>query len=186
MEMGVDWLRENSQLAVSLGLGFVLVKLSDQERLHFYHPDCKVGASENPHDHRYNFRSRVLRGALKNSIWEVREGSGWTMHFDACKAGPHPPGKSPPTCEVDAVLFESFVTREGSGYYLDMDTFHTVTPLHDQGPCITHLYRSDIRKEFARVVVPPGGRLECLLGSQMTEARIWEIVEECLSPHGAV
>lgn len=176
MELNVDWLQKNSKMTVSLGLGFVLVKLSDSDRLHFYHPECKMGKSDHPHDHRYDFRSRVLRGALENTIWKVEEGSGWKIHFESCKV--NLPSKPPDPCEAVASVSKIFTTGEGSEYQMDMDTFHTIRPL---GTCITHLHRREIKKEFARVVVPDGETLACPFGSSISIGRIWEIVEECLA-----
>lgn len=50
------------------GLGFIQIKLDDNQRLHIWHPDLprrKCFEHSNIHNHRFAFKSTVLKGIQK-------------------------------------------------------------------------------------------------------------------------
>lgn len=61
---------------VFFDLGFIECKISDKERIHFYHPELKipVNALDNVRNHRYDFVGKVLRGHLQNKIYNFFDG----------------------------------------------------------------------------------------------------------------
>lgn len=184
-DISVDWLKKNNYDAYFFGLGFIQVKIDETNRFHFYHPDLPAFV-ENPHNHRYNFVSKVLRGSLLNEVWE--EGSRvsnteevidtW-IEFASCqKDGAIIPTPSPYPTYVDKA--GEFAVNAVSSYYINKDSFHIVRPDFSKGPCVTWLNRGTADKEFAKVLKLPGRLEECPFSQELSDERLWEVVEDCL------
>lgn len=64
------------------GVDYVCLQRSDKFTLKVYFFDIPAGPTGiipdvvNPHDHRYNFRTSIIRGAVSNSIWAKAAKSG--------------------------------------------------------------------------------------------------------------
>ena len=67
------WLREHGENIRVHGNGFLQLDLPSQNRLHiFSHPDLPAQrVSTHIHDHRFAFRSRILRGRLANICYRM-------------------------------------------------------------------------------------------------------------------
>lgn len=179
--LDVDLLRARCTMIHYFGLGFIQVKLNDKERLHFYHDHVPAYVDE-PHNHRYDFTSTVVRGALGNTIWSKSgEGDAHQLFdvFDESCAPDHV--VTDPKPGVKMHVSAMFVTRRGSSYSLHRDVFHVVEPLLDEGPCITHLHRGQTVKEHAQVLRRPGAEKICPFSRQMTDDELWRIVRLCLA-----
>lgn len=181
--IAVKWFRENEDCKVHFfGLGFVQLKLSPTVRYHFYHP--KLGSFvENPHDHRYNFFSKVLKGNLHTTIWR--------------ECSPIDPDRQPieifyTSCQEDGTELEvpdpytdfvkregDFSTKAGSSYFMPHEVFHSVIPWPTDGPCITCITRGPHIKEHAKVIKI---REEaCPYSKKLSEEDLWTAVEECIT-----
>jgi hypothetical protein len=175
-KLTLPWLKDNHIEAHYFGLGFIQVKIDALRRVHFYHPDVPAFVEE-PHDHRYSFVSTVLRGALRNTIYQVGPGVESLVEYESCKKnGP----EVPRGITGNVTKFGEFVTHAGSGYYLDSNTFHTVEPLLDLGPCVTFITRENPKKDFARVVRDPLAPAVCPFSKTLESEELWRIVSECL------
>lgn len=179
----VDVLRCNHYESYFFGLGFVQVKVDQRRRFHFYHPSLPA-LVDDPHDHRYDFFSNVIRGGLQTTIWEVRDGGvsmnskEFVMEHETCKQDGQievPPGEN-----VTAWKIGSFMTHEGSEYYMQRDVFHQVRPLFEIGPVVTYITRCSIDKQLARVLHDPSAEKVCPFSKKIDEAEMWDIVEDCL------
>lgn len=180
----VDFLRRHARHAHFFGLGFIQVKMDPVTRFHFYHPEIPPFVEE-PHDHRYNFVSHVLRGRLKNEMWEIysgerypgRQGITWaTIDFESCrKDGPD----APESFRTSVWRTGQIEVCAGSSYYVSKDTFHTVKPDFSAGPCVTLVERTEPEKEFARVIRFSDESV-CPFSRDLPPERLWEIVEDCL------
>lgn len=174
---GIDWLRVHCQMIHFFGLGFVQLKISNQQRYHFYHPYLS-GFSEEPHDHRHAFFSTVLAGALKHHIWEEHpNGDEMELQYASCRTGDV---EIPPPYKTRARRSGSFTVRAGSSYYLDADTFHQVA-LVGESPCISFLTKRENVKDLARVLVTVGETRACPFSRDLPEPKLWEIVYDCLT-----
>ncbi len=174
--LSVDWLRVNAQRAHFFGLGFIQVKLDDRRRVHFYHRDIPAFVEE-PHDHRYDFISTVLRGSLQNRIWKLRPGEDHEVSYESCRQdGP----EAPPGFLTGLIELGSFDTREGSGYHMNSETLHAVRPAVERGPVITLVERELPFKEFARSVRKVGAASVCPFSRPLPNDELWEIVRDCL------
>ena len=187
-DLTVDWLKNNHYNAYFFGLGFVQVKIDDQRRVHFYHPDLRAFV-DNPHDHRYNFISKVLRGRLINEIWEEYEpeipASITTdifakIGYASCqKDGADIEVPEPYDACIDYV--GEFSVNEGSSYYISRNSFHKVNPDFSLGPCVTFITRGPVQKDFARVLQLPSYKEDCPFSKEIKDDELWQIVRECLS-----
>lgn len=172
-----DWLRANAKMAHFFGLGFIQVKLDDYTRVHFYHPDIPAFVEE-PHDHRYDFISRVHRGMLVNRIWKLTSGDDHVLSYESCRQnGPEVPADS----LTGLVELGTFVTHKGSGYHMNAETLHTVEPYFDGGPVITVLKRELPFKEFARSVRKVDVPAACPFSRPMPDDELWDIVRDCVT-----
>lgn len=131
------------------GLGFIQLKLDEEHRVHFWHPDL---APDDPdfenefHDHRYNFSSQVLVGGLRNEIVTVNEAAHFApydLHSVCCSGGGATFIKK--VSILDAL---HFTVSAGDSYSLDADTFHRVTT----NRCVTIQTRGEEIKERANVI----------------------------------
>lgn len=174
--LDLGWLKTHSKLIHFFGLGFVQIKLNDLERLHFYHPDFK-GFVEEPHDHRYYFTSNVLKGSIKNTIWKIADiGEPAIVKYESCKKEKN---TVPNSYETHRECIGSFIINEGSGYFIDDNTFHQVCRQGNK-PCITYLVRGKPTKDFARVLSAPSMIELCPFSQNLPDDELWKIVKECL------
>lgn len=177
MPLTVDWLRASATKAHFFGLGFIQVKLDDRTRLHFYHRAIPAFVEE-PHDHRYDFISTVVRGSLTNQIWKLTPGDDHEVSYETCRPGE----ASPPVLQqrTGLTLLGSFDVREGSGYHMNAETFHTVHPTLSGGPVITFVERELPFKDLARSVRKVGAPAVCPFSRPMPDDELWEIVRDCV------
>jgi len=175
-----DWLKKNAKSIHWFGLGFIQIKLNESERVHFYTSALpKTSTEEEIHNHRYNFTSHVLRGSLKQKIYEVdifdsftTENTHWLTE-ETCKETEK---KTFPThpCNIKCVLDTEH--GWGSSYYIHHETFHQV----DSSNAITLIRRSPYKKETAQIVFPVGSKPLCPFSVKRSESELWDIVRNLL------
>lgn len=173
ISLSVDWLKNNYVRLYYFGLGFIQLKIDDTHRLHFYTPELPA-FNEDIHNHRYDFTSHVLKGDIINRYYRVTEGDTHIIKNESCNPELSAPVLDKP-CSV--VEMESVLYGAGNRYSLTHDAFHTV---HVEGPCITHLTRSDYTKPYAQIIVPKDGGGACPFSQEIPEDRLWEIIGSML------
>lgn len=175
----VDWLKKNHYLIHYFGLGFIQIKVSDSERYHFYHPSFEA-ITEDPNDHRYDFVSTVLKGKIKNTIWQLDDTVSVALdceiRWESCKKDMD---SVPPSFAGKVTMAGIFVISEGDKYFLGRDTFHQVERV-SPGPLVTKLVRGNVVKDLARVVLLSNKEPVCPFSVVMPEAKLWEIVEDSI------
>jgi hypothetical protein len=180
----VKYLRDQNYDAYFFGLGFIQIKMSLGSRFHFYHKDLSATV-EDPHNHRYNFVSTVLRGTLVNHVYEECKADHpckvlAEMRYASCqKDGKEVEVPDPYPTYVEHAGF--FTVKAPSGYYINQNSFHSVAPEFKDGPCITMLERGPIVKDFAKVMKK--STLEtytCPFESELSKDDMWKAVEECI------
>lgn len=174
----VDWLKQNHYMIHYFGLGFIQVKVTESERYHFYHPTLEA-FTEDPHDHRYDFISTVLKGKIKNTLYAL-DNSEYALpceiRWENCKKDK---GSVPPPFLSKSILTGIFTISEGDKYFLPRDTFHTVERASD-GPLVTRILRGHVVKDLARIMLKPGTEPVCPFSRNLAETELWEIVEDSL------
>jgi hypothetical protein len=161
------------------GLGFIQLKLNKYERIHFYHPELMpILDDEEIHDHRYTFRSRILKGSLTNEIFVYDSMLFTDLGLFEVSCSMEDAGKPPHFLkEVDISMVCSFSLTEGSEYALSADAFHRIK-YHE--PTITYLTRGEIIKDYARIIKPVVAPDVCPFSKKMDEAELWDIIEKII------
>lgn len=180
--LNVDWLRNNYKKVHYFGLGFIQLKLNDNERLHFYTEKLiKTVNEEEIHDHRYNFVSTILKGTLAQQIYNIRY-QGWGNNVDyeyyitqeTCSE--HNKIDFPKTnCNILEVYNKTYVKNDS--YYLDHNTFHKVS----SNDAITYVSRLNITKDYANVVYRKGQIITCPFSVKRPDDELFDIIAEMVN-----
>jgi hypothetical protein len=172
--LNIDFLVKNARVIHSFGLGFIQIKISPTERVHFYCPAVTLTtAPEDLHDHRYNFTSTILKGTLTNEIYVADlTGSGFRISDETCS----PDVKAQVQLELDCSvkLLSSSTMASDSHYFIDKDVFHRVTT----NRAVTYLKRDLPSKDFARVIRSKDSDPVCPFSANLPVDTLWEIVRE--------
>lgn len=171
-------LRATGAVPRFFGLGFIQLKISDEQRVHFYHPSLSANVpDEELHNHRYDFESEVLLGKLINEIWAFEpDDSGSQVRVKvSCEQGVDVPDTELPVRGTAHPVLR-FETGPGMTYQISHDQFHRVKA----DTCITLLTRKPVAKKFADVIRGSGADHTCPFGVQMTEKACWDIIAEMI------
>lgn len=174
--LDVNHLRSLGVAPKFFGLGFIQMKLSENRRIHFFHPDLRGNVGdEELHDHRYDFVSSILVGSITNELCEFTpiKGGGQIMSKVSCQAGVTVPESEVPV-EGKVEPLANFTTSAGSRYFLPNTMFHRVHATR----CVTHLERGPILKPFASVIRSRSAAAVCPFDVSMTEGQCWEIIAD--------
>lgn len=174
----INWLKKNHKMIHFFGLGFIQIKINDIERLHFYHESLQAFVDQ-PHNHRYDFTSTVLKGCLRNIIWKecvASEGEPCVLRYDSCTSDKDV--VTPESKTTNRKIVSTFVTNKGSGYFMPKELFHQVRV--EVSPTITVLHRGYKEYEFSSILEPVGFQSVCPFSRNLSETELWEIVEDCL------
>jgi hypothetical protein len=183
--LNIDWLKSNAEFIHNFGLGFIQVKLSDELRMHFYHPTKTnpIVADEDYHNHRYDFTSKCLKGKL------LHEWLGISSYFNI---NPYdwkgmvsiPVSRTPDSVQPEPVpvfareegyteVYEGEIIEVGSNEY------HKVSVSQ---PTITLLLRGPKVSEYAHVIKPNDGKdLICPFSNPLSVEECWKIVEDVIN-----
>lgn len=174
--LDIIFLKNNHTMIHAFGLGFIQIKLTDNIRIHFYSNKVTLTPSdEEVHNHRYNFKSTVLKGNLVNKIYSVSKEKNGNFILENESCNPNVDKKNHNKSLVSKPkLITQFSTSKGESYYIDKDTYHQVKALDGT---VTLLEREPIEKEFAQIVYE---KKICPFSVNLNEKVLWEIVEEII------
>jgi hypothetical protein len=171
-DINVDWLKQNNQMIHFFGLGFIQLKINDRFRLHFYSPSLpSIVGKEDVHNHRYDFKSTILKGMITQELYARVSGNTHTMEQESCKDMVEHKAVS---TECAIIMLASVEHLAGTSYWIQHDTLHRV---YTKGSTITLLDRGPYAKELADVIRPRGSSKVCPFSVKLTESDLWEIVE---------
>lgn len=169
-----NFLKQNCKLIHSFGLGFIQIKLNEKERVHIYTKKVKTTTHcEEIHDHRYDFKSEIIKGSLINEIFEIDINKD--SHFlikENCSPNKKNENQEKISCGIKKIV--STKMEKGTVYWMDKDVMHRV----ETDRCITFLTRDLISKDFARVIYPIKHELVCPFSANLSEDQLWQIVKE--------
>lgn len=160
-----------------LFLGFVQIKLNDDQRMHVWHPDINEHSFEEElHDHRYEFTSHVLAGETTHEeYFFVRAENGdHEMVEVSCKPGV--PSDPAPLGRGFVQKGGSYTMVAGSKYTFPPTGFHRIRTQR----CVTLLERGEIVTDFARVIKLVDAPSVCPFERQLPVNQLWEIVVDVL------
>lgn len=175
-KMTIDNLKSYGVDPAYFGLGFIQLKLTHLERLHFYHDELPI-LTEEPHDHRYGFFSYILHGQFEQTLYHAAGDLNGThlMSYEDCGAAKNTLSKSPSNVRIKEIF--SAVYQAGDQYRIEADTLHTVRGINN---AITYLVRDHPHKNFAGVVRKIGAEPVCPFSQPIAVGRCWDMIEEML------
>src|SRR5271157_2609389 len=164
------------------GLGFIQLKLSDTERMHFWSPTIPYPEREEIHNHRYDFTSEVLAGQvihetfLVMNIFRDNEDALHEIFQTTCMPGVEGSVEEVTPCDIRST--GSYVIPSGGSYTFPHTMFHTTK---DTKFAITHLTRVLPKPlEFASVVKLRGAATTCPFKEKMPSGACWLYIEDAL------
>jgi hypothetical protein len=170
----LDWLKKYTEKIHFFGLGFIQLKVNATLRFHFYTKRLvSIMPTEEIHNHRYNFTSYILKGELRNEIFDVVPGDGYFLSETDCKEGSTPHVGHMSWAVIPAI---DVTLAPGSSYYLKHHTYHRVS----SDNCITKLEIGSPMKDRAGVCRPKGAKAVCPFSCKTPEDALWDIVEDML------
>lgn len=172
-----DHLKTKATKIHFFGLGFIQVKLNDNERYHFYNPELNAFVPpEEIHDHRYDFTSSIVKGNLSQEVYtfSTKEKSDHILRYVSCD----PDYKAPTERQyVVPELLSTIHSNRGSQYKLSDKAMHKVLPVASS--TITYLQRSAKVKPFARVISSASEEV-CPFSKDLPESELWEWVKKII------
>ena len=169
----IDWFRNNAKVIHFFGLGFIQIKINDDERYHFYTNLLnKTINVEDIHDHRYDFASQILKGELNQKIYKIVDGDTHNMYQESCEIDSQESFIK--ECSIDLLKDETFVTNDK--YSITHDIFHTVSANNT----ITKLFRSEYKKHLATVVISKNSPKVCPFSNNVGNDILWDIVRDMI------
>jgi hypothetical protein len=175
--LNIDNLKKDYLSISYFGLGWIQLKLTQNTRLHFYTNLLpKTADSEELHNHRYSFSSKILKGKFVQELWDVQSDplGDWIMSRESCN-----PNIIIDPCSERVSLekvFEKSYHRNDS-YFIDYRTFHKVSA--DEGT-ITFLERTLYKSEWAQVIHHKDKVLTCPHSITLPESKLWELVDNII------
>lgn len=165
------------------GLGFIQLKLSDTDRMHFWLPQIPRPEREEIHNHRYDFRSTVLAGELCHDVYNLkgrvasalRQFCDWEIFDTDCAPGKEGVVERVTSCDISRV--GSFRLSAGSVYEFPHTSYHTTG---DTFFAVTHLVRQPKKLEYASVIRPKGARSVCPFKDKIETSKCWGYIEAAL------
>lgn len=170
----LKWLKDNCERIYYFGLGFIQVKVDNQTRYNFYHPDllpCFV-KSENVHTHPYDYKSYILKGGLIEKLYAVEptiKSSRYFCRID-CRGGHENLFKA------RTVVRSEITHPEGTEYLRFSDDLHKVLV---NTPTITKVVKGE-HSNYAFSFIPDDQQTCTPFISNMSEEECWHIVKEIL------
>jgi hypothetical protein len=159
------------------GLGFIKARLDQNRSMNFYDPELEaIVGPEEVHDHRYDFMSRIMAGALINEIYSAFIQPVAYTHTHAvwdatCIEGEKELIKGYAT----PILQNTMVLSAGSVYSMGMNQFHSVQSVTG---AITCLVRQVVTKRTARVLRPIGEPPLCPYAKKFPKYELMKRIEK--------
>ena len=172
-ELDIDWLKNNHERLYYFGLGFIQLKINHKYRLHFYTDKLKSN-TDSIHNHRYDFKSIILKGTLNNKLYSMAKGSTHYMINESCN---EKKSINVDKIECSVKLIKDITYDKGNSYFMEYNKFHKVNSNY----AITLLERSDYRQEEAQVIYRNDEEVNCPFSLKVDSEKLWNIMEEMIN-----
>lgn len=113
-----DYLKTHAQSIKEFGLGFIQIKIDNYNYNFYTNLVNKFPNYDMPHNHQTDFISEIIKGELIEKVYEIIPGE----HHLSCVCG-NPENR---LNDVNYIYKETLTHREGSLYFRDKNTFHSV------------------------------------------------------------
>ena len=171
----IDGLRKLGGSPHYMGLGVVKYFFRDDRAYHFY-SELAPAIVDDIHEHRFSFTSKVVKGELKNYIYDVDgqdPNSTLQVERGECKAGAERNIEVP---NANIIELCTFTTLAGQSYHISYNTLHRIE-------CVTPKVITLLDKELPFVQTNPRFVTDtaypsvCAFSQPKTEAECWEIID---------
>lgn len=174
-DINLESLKKNHARLYYFGLGFIQLKINELERLHFYSPKLPA-ITEDPHNHRYGFLSRILKGKLTNHLFSIADiedpcKAPYVLVNETCNPDIKAPSKKT-YVEMSENRIETY--EAGQSYVMTPSMYHRV----EAQDCITYLVRTHYTSECASVALFRGKDPVCPFSKKIPEEELWSIMKE--------
>lgn len=178
LKIDIDHLKKNHQMIHFFGLGFVQLKIDENLRLHFYHPDLlSIIDKEEVHNHRYDFLSMIMAGSLTNILFEPVDNPEGLYFIEEESCNINKKDKSNIILNCDLIKKETNTYNQGDTYICQSDQFHTI----ETDFAITRLYKGPIVSDFAKVIRKNNTEKICPFSKKLNQDDCWNIVSDCIN-----
>ena len=159
------------------GLGFIQLKLNEEERMHFWHPSLIPDVSdEEIHDHRYTFTSNILKGMMIHETWCFEPNVFGSHEMIDVSCDPDLPVRNPRKITGQVIHTGTYHLTAGSSYTFPINEFHRTKT----EACVSFLTRQPDRKEFARVIRLKGEPEVCPFSNPKPADELWDVIATLL------
>ena len=179
LQLTVDGLRKLDGYAHYMGLGVVKYVFRNNRSYHFYSELAPI-LVEDIHEHRFGFTSKVIKGELKNYIYDIDgQDPDSTLQVERGECSPG----AERTIEVpnaNVVEMCTFTTVAGQSYHIAYDTLHRVECVT---PKVITLLDKELpfQQENPRFITDAANPSPCAFSQPKSEKECWEIIEYTLN-----
>jgi hypothetical protein len=169
----IDYLRNNNTRLYYFGLGFIQLVFNKSQRIHFYNSKMEQ-TNDEIHNHRYNFKSKILKGHFLQTKYKLVEGDSHILKNESCGSN-----AIVLPCEipvgVEKIIKEGFCENEE--YFITYNEFHNVSFINNT---ITLLTRSEIITDYAQVIYEKDKEPICPFSTKIEDRILWDIIEDTI------
>ena len=170
----IDELRALGGKPHYMGLGVVKYMFRKDRAYHFY-SELAPAIVEDIHEHRFGFTSKVIKGIMKNYIYDV-DGqdpkSTLQVERGECHAGAERVIEVP---NANIIELCTFTTVEGESYHIAYNTLHRVESITPK--VITLLAKEPRVQNNPRFVTDAANPSVCAFSQPKSEKECWEIID---------
>jgi hypothetical protein len=175
----IDQLRALNGIPHYMGLGVVKYPFCKNQSYHFYSDRAKI-LVEDIHEHRFSFTSRVLKGKLKNYIYEI-DGTDPTSTLRVERKECAPDSQQEILLSnINLIERCTFITEPNQEYRMHYTTLHKIECLTTK--VITHIYKElPFAQTTPRFIADETKPSVCAFSEPKTVNECWDIIEYTLS-----
>lgn len=125
----------NYDIVQAFGLGFIQFKMKNGKRFHFYDKMFKT-VDDDIHNHRYDFKSTIIKGTLKETLYDISGKPIPNSKLLHCKETDCQNGNIPLKLpDMYASVISTLTHHKNSTYIRNVYEYHTV----ESDYCVTML-----------------------------------------------
>ena len=176
--LSLDYLKSLGATPHYNGLGVVKLPINKKYSYHFYSELAPI-MCENIHEHRFSFKSTVLKGTLRNFIYTIKTGnpdSSLVMEQGRCVSGSD---KTVIRTEFDLEDSLTFDTVAGQYYWIRHDQLHKVQAITNT--VITFVEKEPEVMGEGRLIQDVAHPQPCAFSAPKPAAECWDIIEYTLN-----
>lgn len=180
-----NYLQQPQHEVVYVGEGVAGIAINQTTSFHFYTSDAPR-MIEDLHSHMRGYTSNVLKGTIRNHIYEIQglNSQGRLLINTKCPLLCGKGGCAKQTVvqrNLNVVKIKEITTKCGESYTLNYNEFHMFELLTD-GPVITNMTYRPAQQLNTQIIVDGDYLTNKCCPIEPSEDQLWEMVRSCLEP----